>query len=163
MATSAAGRSPRLPESFPDCIREAITFTLGMILGEAPEETDCQMSSETFSGVMGTISFAGPVAWSLTLGLPRDTALGLTETFAGFPVDYDTADMGDAVGELVNVLAGDATTRLSRIGFDARMTLPTVTRGEGMTMIMHADQPRYAFWFETEQGPFWVKIVTSDR
>lgn len=164
MATSAAGRTPQpLPESFPDCIREATISTVGMIAGAEPEETDVQESSDLFSGVMGTISFAGDTAWSLTVGLPRDTASAMTEVFAGFPVEYDSADMGDAVGEFVNVLAGDVATRLAGIGFDARMTLPTITRGEGMTMVMHHDQPRYAFWFEADQGPFWIKVVTSDR
>ena len=49
------------------------------------------------------------------LGLPRQTASNLVLAFAGCEIDFDSPDMGDAVGELANILAGDFVARQASV------------------------------------------------
>jgi chemotaxis protein CheX len=142
------------------CVRDAVTDTLATICGTAPSLVPDR--SGPFSGIMAVISFTGSARWSLLLGLPRETAERIALAFARFEIPYDSVEMGDAVGELVNVIAGGAVRRLDVAGFEARMTLPTVTRGEGIEVVIPHDQRRYSLEFSSPEGPFWVRVITND-
>ena len=48
--------------------------------------------------------------------------------FTGFELDYDSPDMGDVVGEMVNVLAGDIVSRLRDGCIKVAMSLPTIIK-----------------------------------
>jgi len=92
------------------------------------------------------------------LGLPRETAKAVTAKFAGFEIDYDGPDMGDVVGELANVVAGDAAGRLEARGIRADLSLPTVARGNDVEMIQQDNTMSRLVHFECTGGNFWVKI-----
>src|SRR5207244_10134077 len=110
-------------------------------------------------GVVGIISFMGGLSWSLMLGLPRETATALALAFAGFEIPFDSADMGDVVGELANVLAGGVSARLDTAGVAAQMSLPTVARGSDVELLLPGGLPSQRLPFASARGQFWVKVV----
>ena len=112
-------------------------------------------------GVVGIISIVGDVAWSLMVGVPRESAESLTVAFTGFEVAYDSADMGDVVGELANVLAGFVVNHLEGIGVSASLSLPTVVRGSHVEMMIPEGQPAARLNFDSTRGKFWIKVAVA--
>lgn len=112
-----------------------------------------------FDGVIGAISFVGDLGWSVSLGFPRDTAVALSAKFAGFEIEFDSDDMGDVVGEIVNGVAGYIVAQLDERGIQAQMSIPTVTRGHELQVIPVNRQKCCGRHFITPDGPFWAHVT----
>lgn len=112
-------------------------------------------------GVVGVIGLVGDVEWGLVVGIPRDTAPKLAEGFTGFEIPFDSDDMGDAIGELTNLLAGDVKVNLDRVGVASDISLPQVFRGEGIEVLRPPRVPSMVLSFESSCGPFWVAVTTA--
>jgi CheY-specific phosphatase CheX len=109
--------------------------------------------------VIGVISIMGDVDWSVFLGLPRDTAEILTEKFAGFEIPFDSEDMGDAVGELTNILAGNVKSRLAEKGVRTNISLPNVLRAENLQVLVQRSACLIKSCFTSEAGKLWTGVV----
>lgn len=144
-----------------DAVEEGTIATFGAILGEEP--TCIGQTSDGFpvDGMVGIISFVGDENWSMLLAFPRDTASRMTLKFAGFEIEYDSPDMGDMVGELANVLAGDVSARLDEIGIRAELSLPAVLRGSDVDLMLPSGSPSVQLQFSSSEGMFWIKVAGS--
>ncbi|MDZ7260510.1 MAG: chemotaxis protein CheX [candidate division KSB1 bacterium] len=143
------------------CVKQAVLATFATICGVEPSyQGTGEDGAPTHAGV-GIISIVGDVAWSLMLGLPRDTATALALKFAGFEIDYDSADMADVVGELANIVAGDAIARLASIGVRAEISVPTVVRGSDLELLVPVRLPSMRMRFASPEGEFWLKLASS--
>ncbi len=143
-----------------DAVQLAAASTFGAISGAEPAFLGPAIDRPC-NGLVGVISYIGDIAWSLRLGLPRETAVPLALKFAGFDIDYDSDDMSDVVGELANVLAGDVVAQLQQHGIDAQMSLPAVVRGTDLSLPLPDGQSAARLWFASEEGHFWLTIVTT--
>lgn len=151
-----------LPVAIHDSVREATEATLAMILGAEPTYLGDGGDGVPFEGAIGIISFIGEPVWSLLVGLPKPTAVAIAEKFIGMEIEFDGPDMGDTVGELANVLAGDIVARLDAAGTKAEMSLPTVVRGMGVDLSVPGSVPAVRFRYHAEEGPFWVKVMVDN-
>ena len=157
------------PPPFPDTVQPAlvdvtqlsIVETMGMMLGNAPEPTTCDWDECPCNGICGTISFLGDPYWSLVLGCPASTATSIAVTFTGMEIDFDSPDMGDAIGELVNIIAGDVVARLEERGIATAMSLPNIVRGHDIEMVLPRDMTAMRLSFSCEQGVFWIEIIAG--
>jgi len=86
---------------------------------------------------------------------------GITSNLLGEPFTQMNHEVIDAVGELTNMICGDARRRLAEDGFILQAGIPTIVGGKGH-MIMHiANGPCLAVPFETSQGSFMVEVAFS--
>ncbi len=138
-----------------DCVSEAACGVLktACSLSLEPHEEEASVSPEV---VIAIISLVGQVEWSLFIGLPKTTAVGLAAKFAGFEIPYDSPDMGDAVGELANLLAGDVKARLDARGVKADISLPTVLRAQDIHVLIQRNSPSRKNCYRSELGPMWI-------
>lgn len=141
-----------------DAFTDATVGTLSMFCGGGPTLEAEEPLPGYFDGVVGVMSLVGDVSWSLMLCLPRETATALAEQFAGFAIDYDSDDMGDVVGELVNVLSGDVAARLETAGVRAELSLPTVARGSDFRLLFPEAASLLTARFASSIGGFWVVV-----
>lgn len=74
--------------------------------------------------VSGIVGFSGDVVGSVVLCLPKASALELVARLAGTPLAFESADFTDAVGELVNMIAGGAKARFT--GRTVAISCPSV-------------------------------------
>lgn len=111
-------------------------------------------------GIIGIISFVGTLPWTLILALPQPTAVSVADKFAGFEIPYDSEDMIDAVGELVNIWAGAASREAETAQVLSRMSLPSVARGN-LQMRFPSATPIHRLHYMSPTGPFCVMLVTS--
>jgi chemotaxis protein CheX len=146
-----------------ECVVQAVIDIGVSVLGEAPV-LDEEIASEQVlvcEGVLGIISLVGDVEWSLVLGLPATTAPAMTERFAGFAIPFESEDMGDAVGELTNLIAGEVKVQLDRIGLRSDISLPQVFRGAGIEVLRLPNIPSLALTFQSSCGSFFVAIAAA--
>ncbi|MGI5817228.1 MAG: chemotaxis protein CheX [Armatimonadota bacterium] len=145
------------------CVVDAVGSAMSWVAGEEPQlrgEEPVERSLRC-EGVVGCISLVGDVDWSLVLSIPRATASELAGRFAGFEIPFDSADMGDAVGEMANLLAGEVKVQLDGIGLAAEISLPQVFRGEIIEVLQLPHVPAELLRFECSCGPLWVAIAQS--
>ncbi|MBL0926727.1 MAG: chemotaxis protein CheX [Phycisphaerales bacterium] len=78
--------------------------------------------------VSGIIGFAGDYEGSVVLSFPAATAVRVASVFTGADVATGSDDLTDAVGELVNMIAGGAKAQFS--GRKISISCPSVVVGE---------------------------------
>jgi CheY-specific phosphatase CheX len=147
------------------CVVAAVGSAMAWVAGEEPQLQGDAPVEEALrcEGMVGCISLVGDVDWSLVLSIPRATASALAGGFAGFEIPFDSPDMGDAVGEIANLLAGEVKVQLDGIGLAAEISLPQVFRGEIIEVLQLPHAPSKLLTFGTSCGPLWVAIAQSGR
>ncbi|MFP4250084.1 MAG: chemotaxis protein CheX [Armatimonadota bacterium] len=145
------------------CVADAVCSAMSWVAGEEPKFQGEAAVAEALrcEGVVGCISLVGDVDWSLVLSIPRATASALAGRFAGFDIPYDSPDMGDAVGEMANLVAGEAKVSLDGIGLTTEISLPQVFRGDIIEVLKLPHVPSKLLAFECTCGPLWVAIAQS--
>lgn len=161
LAVRSAPASNQFPTPIAEVVEQAVDSVFTSICGQKPK---CQRDADgarPWSGVLGTISFLGDPAWTMSLMLPEAMAPQLVERFAGFSIPYDSLDMGDVVGELANVLAGDIVARCEARRIEVQMSLPMVARGHDIEMLSPKGLPDVRLVCEVGEGRFWVKLAAA--
>jgi chemotaxis protein CheX len=78
--------------------------------------------------VSGVIGLSGKAQGTVVLGLSREAALSATEMMLQARPQEINGDVRDAVGELVNMIAGSAKAKLEHLSMS--VSLPTVITGK---------------------------------
>ena len=79
--------------------------------------------------VSGVIGLSGKAQGTVVLGLSREAAISAAEAMLQERPTEINGDVTDAVGELVNIIAGGAKAKLEKL--DMSVSLPTVITGKG--------------------------------
>ena len=149
------------PPAVADAVKQAIDVTLAAICGEKPVLQTGGEPPGCCACVAAIISFIGDVSWSLSWALNEDTAPALINKFVGFEIPFDSPDMGDAVGELVNVLAGDVVAQLEKRRIKVQMSLPTVARGKALELMPEKGTAVAQLDYTSTQGSFWLRLMSA--
>ena len=74
----------------------------------------------------GVVTLSGDTSGQVAVSFTPDSAAGLVARLMGMNVgELDAETLGDGVGEIANVVAGNASGGLSQLGFDLRLSLPS--------------------------------------
>ncbi|MZH03126.1 MAG: chemotaxis protein CheX [Nitrospinae bacterium] len=149
----------KMPGVLTDVSRDSIFSIFNTIFGTEPKLEKEENGKPMGEGVVGIISFMGDVNYIIMLGLPRDSAIAMASKFCGFDIDYESPDMGDVVGELANVLAGDIVARMSQEDFKVTMSLPTIMRGHDVEPLLPRGLPLEKLHFSMAEGDFTLKVA----
>ncbi len=148
-----------MPSVLVDVTRDSIYSIFNTIFGAEPT-LETELNDKTLGdGVVGIISFMGDANYIIMLALPKKSAIAMASKFCGFEIDYDSPDMGDVVGELANVLAGDIVARMNKESLKVTMSLPTIMRGHDVEPLLPRGLPLEKLNFLMTEGPFTLKIA----
>jgi CheY-specific phosphatase CheX len=161
MTTTDSQRDASFPPAVADAVHSALTKTFADICGEKPVPQADGSLAGSGACVAGIISFIGDVSWSLSWVLAEDTAPAVVHKFAGMDIPFYGADMGDAVGELVNVLAGEVVAQLEQRRIKAQMSLPTVARGQPLELMSQGGAAVHQREYNSTQGKFWLRLTSA--
>jgi len=153
----------RIPDGLLVSVRDSVSETISSVCGF---DLECKINGQSANiedGVVGIISFVGDIPWTFLLALPRDTSSTIAEKLTGFEIDYESDDMGDVVGELANIIAGDTSAKLEGVGIKAQMGIPSVTRGSDMNLLAPDSMPTAHLEFTTPDGNFWVRLMVGEN
>jgi len=112
-------------------------------------------SPATTYDVSGIIGFSGGFSGSMVLSFQKCTATALASAFAGMPIEPDSPDFADAVGELANMIAGSAKTGF---GYDTSISVPSIIMGPGHVVARLHDVPCIIIPCKTAHGDFAVEV-----
>ncbi len=142
---------------FLDSARDAFTIMAGIELTRS--NISLKKDSDRNADISGIIGLAGDVSGSIVLNFPLATAKGIVSKFLGAPVnnprDYEALD---AVGELTNIVAGGAKSRLSELGVHFNIGLPTIIIGHKHQVCRPRGIPTLCVHWETSEGGFILEV-----
>lgn len=127
---------------------------------EVGEPTIKQGDENPFD-VSGIIGMSGDVVGSVVLSFPGDTAERIVAIFTGEQVGLDSEDFPDAIGELVNMVAGGAKGM-----FDSRevsISCPSVVVGKNHSVSRLKDVPCVLIPCSTDCGEVVIEVAIQDR
>jgi chemotaxis protein CheX len=151
----------QVPPELVNSVKLSVDSTFTPIFNKTPEfqGIDVLTKLDTFDGIVGVVTFVGDIAWSLSLGLNSELAAIISKKFFGMDIDYNSPDMGDMIGEFVNIIGGDVLARLDSINIKAEMSIPTATRGQDIAVLFSEKLPLKQLYFKCSGGNFWIKLA----
>jgi chemotaxis protein CheX len=106
--------------------------------------------------ISGIIGLSGKAKGTVLIGMNTDFAISVTEKLLGDKPDGLTPDVIDAVGELANMIAGGAKTRLEELNMS--ISLPSVIAGKNHTVSFPSGAVPIGIPFESDLGAFSVEV-----
>ena len=109
--------------------------------------------------ISGIVGLTGPVQGSLAISFSTAAILHIVSSMFGEPVIEIDADVKDAVGELSNMICGDARRMLEQHGHSFAASIPTVVVGHKHEILHTVPGPSIIipFTFDGEK-PFFVDV-----
>jgi chemotaxis protein CheX len=114
---------------FIDATKEAFTTMLSMPIRR--KEVFIKQGYDMYGDVSGIMGLSGTTTGTCALSMPADLAERAIRAMLMTPDDEMLAEseIRDGVGELINMIAGGAKTKLSGTMYKFNMTLPTIISG----------------------------------
>lgn len=94
----------------------------------------------------------------MSVSFSESCAIALVNNMIGEQFEEMTDEVADAVGELTNMISGDARAQFEKIGYHFTAAIPTIVRGKNHT-VKHIASGGLTVQipFMTEHGNFWVE------
>ncbi len=152
--TTSLHNGSELNESFIESTKAVFSMMLGCTveLAAATRSTNFK-SSHDLSGIIG---FSGALQGTVVISVDQEVAFSAAEMFLGTrPTEIDD-EVRDMVGELANMIGGNAKERIPITGI--LLGLPTVISGKGHRVSFEPGAHIEHMAFETPWGPLSVEI-----
>ncbi len=108
--------------------------------------------------VSGVIGLAGDMNGIISVTFTEKCILHIVTGMFGEEVKELNDEIGDAVGEIANMISGQARQKLEAIGTNLQAAIPSVVMGKDHTISHLTKQPIIALPFITEGGEFTIEI-----
>ncbi|MCG3210035.1 MAG: hypothetical protein FOGNACKC_03664 [Anaerolineae bacterium] len=118
-------------------------------------------SAATADDITVLVSMVGQVNGVVLYGLSETTAIAIVSKILDQPFDEFDSLAQSGIGELGNVITGQAGKRLAEAGFDSKISPPTMVMGKG-TLISTLDFERLHVPLETEIGPIQIHLALRE-
>lgn len=107
--------------------------------------------------VSAIIGLSGDVTGCVAVCFPMPTAIKAASTFSGVEMTADHEDFADALGELANMVAGQAKAKLD--GLAVGISLPSVIIGKEHVISQSKQTPRLCIPCDSTLGHFTVEVA----
>lgn len=108
--------------------------------------------------VSGIIGITGETEGSLSVTFTEACILAIVSNMFGEPMEAINEEVEDAVGEITNMISGDARRTLDDAGINLKAAIPSVVSGKGHHVRHITNSAVVAIPFETPSGPFTVEV-----
>ncbi len=132
------------------------------MLSPKPGKPGVKENDTAKGDITGIIGLTGDAEGSLAVSFSESCALKIVENMVGEKYDELNEEVADCVGELTNMISGDARAQLQKLGFEFTAAIPTIVRGKGHT-IRHLAQGGTTIMipFTTDHGNFYIEASFS--
>jgi chemotaxis protein CheX len=111
---------------------------------------------QNLNEVSAIIGLAGDIAGAVVLSFTRETAITMASRFSGQKHVGLSKEVLDAIGEMVNIISGNAKKDLME--FRIEISLPGVITGNKYKINWPQGVPVITIPFESEAGSFTVNV-----
>ncbi|MFQ5649184.1 MAG: chemotaxis protein CheX [bacterium] len=108
--------------------------------------------------ITGVLGFSGGRRGSVLITFSDAIALKAIGGMLGMEFTEVDADVRDGVGELVNMIAGGAKTKLQNKGIDFELSIPNTVIGSNHKITAPAATTRTRLDFGTPHGKFFIEV-----
>lgn len=128
-----------------------------------PEPIFIKKSAISFGDISGMLIMDGDISASVAITFYRKSILGVVSAMFGEEMTEMNEEIDDAVGEISNMIAGHATTKITELGKKVKIKLSEVISGKDH-VIDHIDGAEYvlAIPFETTKGRFLIEMAVKE-
>jgi CheY-like chemotaxis protein len=111
--------------------------------------------------VIGVMSVFGGVHWSVSLGFSATTACTVAAKFSGVEMGSIGQDVGDAIGELTNIVGGRLKLLLAARDIAVKFSLPTVFSASGLKVLCPnpLNTAVHYVHFDSPAGKLWTAVT----
>lgn len=156
-----------MQESF---VRDFVDITEEVLGTMAGLKVNCQGSVEINGGsaegldvtscmdITGVLGFSGGRKGSVLVTFAEATALKAVGGMLGIECQELDSDVRDGIGELVNMIAGGAKTKLQAKGVDFELSIPNTVMGSFHQITAPASTSRTRIDFNSSAGKFFIEV-----
>ncbi|HET7108453.1 MAG TPA: chemotaxis protein CheX [Candidatus Acidoferrum sp.] len=123
-------------------------------LAEQPEQPHGEQTA--------MVGLAGALCGMITIRCSKEIAIQLATQMMGEDAKSNPSMVGDALGELCNMVAGNFKSKITSLADHCMLSVPTVIWGEDY--VMQTVQPHSGFQFALacDGLPVWFSLVTHN-
>ena len=107
--------------------------------------------------ITGIIGFTGSTLGSLIVSFSKDCALRVISSMMGQEYTELNDEVRDAVGEITNMISGDARKHLADLNLKFEASIPTVITGKGHEISYLSDGPCIVIPFKADELDFFIE------
>ena len=139
---------------------ESTLRSLDMMAGIAAEKTGLEVRDDhvTAYEISSIIGITGETSGSIIISMPAVLACRIASNMLMEEIGAINREVEDAIGEIGNIIVGDARRALIQDGHTLNNSIPTVVIGVGHKISRSGDVPCIAIPFTTEFGDFEVNV-----
>ena len=130
------------------------TFATMVSMELRRKEVYIKQGFDMYGDTSGIIGLSGTTTGTCALSLPAEVAQDAVRTMLMTPDDevLSEPEIRDGVGELINMIAGGAKTRLSSTQYKFNITLPTIISGGPHEVFHRSSTYCVVVIFENKKG-----------
>jgi chemotaxis protein CheX len=108
--------------------------------------------------VSSVIGLTGDVSGTVSVSFSEACILQIVSRMFGEPMKTMNDEIGDAVGEIANMISGQARQELEGMGRNLKAAIPSVIMGKDHAITHITKHPVIAVPFVTESGDFTLEV-----
>lgn len=112
--------------------------------------------------VSGVIGLAGQASGSVIISMPEDLTLEIVSKFIGEEKTEIDEEVVDAIGELINMIAGSSKKVFSEKGLRFKISIPNVIVGKGHKIRKPSGVPCLGVRFKVKDKSFVIEVMLKE-
>ena len=139
---------------------ESTLRSLDMMAGIKAEKIGLELKDEHITAyeISTIIGLTGGASGSVIISFPTKLACKIASNMLMEEIESINQSVEDAIGEIGNIVVGDARRTLILEGHSLNISIPTVVIGAGHRISRPGNVPCIAIPFRTEFGDFEVNV-----
>ncbi len=112
--------------------------------------------------VTGIVGLIGEASGTISVSFTEECILAIVSNMFGEEIKEINDEVKDAVGEILNIVSGQARKKIETTGKILKGAIPTVIAGKNHTITHITKQSIVAVPFETDNGGFTIEICIEE-
>jgi chemotaxis protein CheX len=137
------------------------TFQTMIQMEVKPGKPAIKKGKEPTYDISGVIGLSGEAQGSIAISFPKLIALKVVSTMLGMTIKTVDADVTDAIGEVANIIAGNAKKELSQ--YKLTISLPNVIVGKSHSISAPSGTPTIIVPIIGQVGEFAMEVALKTR
>lgn len=113
--------------------------------------------------VSGVVGITGSANGTISVTFDESCILKIVSNMLGEEIKEINNEISDAVGEITNMISGQARREIEQIGKTFHGAIPTVITGKNHKLISMVKGPKIAIPFKTDAGNFIIEICLESN
>lgn len=127
-----------------------------------PGKPYLKKDQKALGDVSAVIGLTGEANGTISISFPEQSIAAVVSRMFGEPVSGLEGELADAVGEISNMISGQARQQLEKTGKLLHGAIPSVIVGKNHQISHFTTYPVIAVPFETPEGGFTIEVCIEE-